>query len=1363
MKAKYRRISAIAISVLLTLVMVLGMLPQAANAGASTYYIGVTSDVHDKITDLQTWLNSIHGITSTLDHMIFGGDYTYTSDPATQAAACSTAATNTFSGVDVVQAKGNHDTTGSYDSGLVYNGSDYAIYVFDLDASSQTISLDKINAADAALATVDSTKPVFVVSHYPLHYYTSRTTVNASALVDVLNQYPNVIFLWGHNHSLNDPWYGVVKKDGDTIQCASSLSPVTIHFTYANMGSIYAGTNNAYGLLISFTKDSGDTTVNFRYTNLSGTTTSEYSVTIDTASLAEKPAINTQPQDVTADVGEEALLSVDAEVTDGGTLSYQWYQNDTDTNTGGTLVGTDSNTFSAPTDVPGTSYYYCKVTNTKDGDTAWTSSETAMVKVNYGDAGLVYEYATSIESGCKYVIVDKSATDAYALTTEAVTVSSTDYLVCDPVTVTGDYIDPNDVDESMIWECTADGSGFNFMNGDEYLNRTSGTAGIYVSTTDGGSSYSDWEYSSSAHTLAVYSSSRSQYMYLYQTSSGSTYYFANSETASSTIYLYKLVVTNPISIDSVEITGIDAPVAEAVPDTSAEVATAGVISPAAVTWAPEDSAFDYDTVYTATVTLRPESIYAFSDTVTATVNGVDADSVTLNSNGTLTVTCSFAKTASEPQYIYQYATTIESGCRYVIVDKGSPNYALTTTAYSNYLTGAEVTVNGDYLDANGVTPGMIWTLTADGNGYNVKNGSYFLTRRSGSPSGITLNTTDAGASYTDWMYDSTNHYLRVYSSNASAYYYLYQTSNSSSNYYFTVSTTTYNTIYLYKQIAVVDAEAPHITGQPQDKTVTEGNTAELSVTADVDSGMLSYQWYSNAADSNTGGDEISGAMLSSYSAPTDTVGTMYYYCVVTNTDPSATGNQTASITSDTAKVTVLAIVDADTPQITAQPQDKTVNRGGTAMLSVTVSVNSGMLTYQWYSNDTDSSMGGDEIDGATLGYYYAPTNTVGTMYYYCMVTNTDILATGNQTATVASDAAKVEVLELTDAETPQITAQPQDKTVVENAPAVLSVTANVSTGLLSYQWYSNDTDSNTGGDEISGATLSSFSAPTDTVGTMYYYCVVTNTDTSATGNQTATAASDAAKVEVLELTDAETPQITAQPQDKTVVEDDPAVLSVTANVTTGLLSYQWYSNDTDSNTGGDEISGATLSSYSTPTDTVGTMYYYCVVTNTDTSATGSQTASVTSDAATVIVKSSAILSDVYTIDAANGVLSDVSIGTSAAELKSKLSNDAADIKIYDKDGNEYTGDAVATGMTVKLIIDGVVKDELKIAVLGDVSGDGAIDITDILYIRANIIGTYTMAAWETASADINGDAVLDVTDILYIRAHITGVYTIIAK
>lgn len=59
-------------------------------------------------------------------------------------------------------------------------------------------------------------------------------------------------------------------------------------------------------------------------------------------------------------------------------------------------------------------------------------------------------------------------------------------------------------------------------------------------------------------------------------------------------------------------------------------------------------------------------------------------------------------------------------------------------------------------------------------------------------------------------------------------------------------------------------------------------------------------------------------------------------------------------------------------------------------------------------------------------------------------------------------------------------------------------------------------------------------------------------------------------------------------------DDTPNDLSVTAF---GInLSYQWYSNTTQFNSGGNLIDGATNASYTPSTSTAGTLYYYCVVT-----------------------------------------------------------------------------------------------------------------------------------------------------------------------
>jgi hypothetical protein len=214
-----------------------------------------------------------------------------------------------------------------------------------------------------------------------------------------------------------------------------------------------------------------------------------------------------------------------------------------------------------------------------------------------------------------------------------------------------------------------------------------------------------------------------------------------------------------------------------------------------------------------------------------------------------------------------------------------------------------------------------------------------------------------------------------------------------------------------------DAVTPVINVQPQDATYGDGDTASpLSVTASVtDGGTLSYQWYSNTADSATGGTAISGATAASYTPPITDNGTVYYYVVVTNTNDSATGAKTAAVTSAVAEVKKIegSVTHAETPSITVQPAGASYTEGATATaLSVSASVtDGGTLSYQWYSNTADSADGGSPISGATQSSYTPSITTAGTVYYYVIVTNTNNAESvnGNKVVTVASAVAAITV------------------------------------------------------------------------------------------------------------------------------------------------------------------------------------------------------------------------------------------------------------------------------------------------------------------------------------------------------------------
>ena len=95
----------------------------------------------------------------------------------------------------------------------------------------------------------------------------------------------------------------------------------------------------------------------------------------------EKPTITSEPQNVTVKEGEKVELSVAANVTDGGALSYQWKKN------GQAISGATSATYSvakAATSDAGT--YTVVVTNTLNGKTA-TAEASATVTVSSGTGG----------------------------------------------------------------------------------------------------------------------------------------------------------------------------------------------------------------------------------------------------------------------------------------------------------------------------------------------------------------------------------------------------------------------------------------------------------------------------------------------------------------------------------------------------------------------------------------------------------------------------------------------------------------------------------------------------------------------------------------------------------------------------------------------------------------------------------------------------------------------------------------------------------------------------------------------------------------------------------------------------------------
>ena len=210
---------------------------------------------------------------TSVDGALYAGDYDYNMPSDTSHGIISIK--NVFNSKwpslsedNMVFVQGNHDpasTPGITPSGandtedygvFVINEGDYMWYNSDRGTIEKTANNLENYLGDKLIEGYS--KPIFVVSHLPLHY-SMRTrndgdTQYANLLFDVLNEAGanglNIIFLFGHDHSNGwDDYLGgscIYLAKGDSINIAQSsrteFKAETLNFTYMNPG--YTGYYN---------------------------------------------------------------------------------------------------------------------------------------------------------------------------------------------------------------------------------------------------------------------------------------------------------------------------------------------------------------------------------------------------------------------------------------------------------------------------------------------------------------------------------------------------------------------------------------------------------------------------------------------------------------------------------------------------------------------------------------------------------------------------------------------------------------------------------------------------------------------------------------------------------------------------------------------------------------------------------------------------------------------------------------------------------------------------------------------------------------------------------------------------------------
>jgi hypothetical protein len=238
-------------------------------AEGDTIYLAFTSDVHYDTAyeqnHLDVWLTNIQKVVDGIDYMGFCGDvgsaYAATTDKYWEFVQAAIDTANKYVESGFIKNRnifvdGNHewypsaggDKTNNPDHPTVkqfepigesVRTDDYIIYSFGAASTAanhaQEFLDEDIETLKAYLETAPTDIPIIILTHFPIHCFSSRYSNNADKMIDLLNNSHNVIFLWGHNHNVNDTYYDRVHVAGDELEITDNVFR-NIAFTYLAAG-----------------------------------------------------------------------------------------------------------------------------------------------------------------------------------------------------------------------------------------------------------------------------------------------------------------------------------------------------------------------------------------------------------------------------------------------------------------------------------------------------------------------------------------------------------------------------------------------------------------------------------------------------------------------------------------------------------------------------------------------------------------------------------------------------------------------------------------------------------------------------------------------------------------------------------------------------------------------------------------------------------------------------------------------------------------------------------------------------------------------------------------------------------------------
>ena len=245
------------------------------------------------------------------------------------------------------------------------------------------------------------------------------------------------------------------------------------------------------------------------------------------------------------------------------------------------------------------------------------------------------------------------------------------------------------------------------------------------------------------------------------------------------------------------------------------------------------------------------------------------------------------------------------------------------------------------------------------------------------------------------------------------------------------------------------------------------SASALTVAATAGGGTVSYQWYSNTANSTTSPTPTSLTTGTSYAPSTASAGTTYYFCVVTNTTGSCSTTATSNITPVT--------VSRKTPTAYSVTGTASICSGGNTDITL-----SGSQVGASYQLKKDGSASGEPVSG-----------TGNALVWNVSATGAYTVSAVQTTAFTAGDMSGTATVSLKTATSVSFSDYTLDAAVDEEFE-ITGISA-AGSGTLTYLWYSYSDAEGSDEKEIDGADEESYTFTPDAEGDYYFKCEVTGT------------------------------------------------------------------------------------------------------------------------------------------------------------------------------------------------------------------------------------------------------------------------------